>query len=204
MQTAIIDYGMSNLWSIRQAIEECAGNPLVVTKPSELELATHIILPGVGSYNDGMENLDKRGWIGALRKAAIEDKVPLLGICLGMQLLSDLGHEGGEKKGLGLIHGEVKKLVPKDSSERIPHVGWNEIVIKQESPLVENIPSNTDFYFVHSYHFVATEKESIVAITPYCGDFASIVSNKNIYGVQFHPEKSQRPGFQLLKNFLTL
>jgi glutamine amidotransferase len=203
MQVVIIDYGMSNLGSIRRALEECGGSPVVSDNPADLKDATHIVLPGVGAFTDGMINLEKAGWIEPIRTAALKDKVPFLGICLGMQLLSTKGYEMGESKGLDLIHGEVKLLEP-HAGERIPHVGWNEVFPKIESPLFAQISQGTDFYFVHSYHFVPLEQGTILATTPYCGNFVSAVSHENVYGVQFHPEKSQRPGFQLLRNFLNL
>lgn len=205
MYIAIIDYGMSNLGSIKNALVECGGeNVNIITDPKDLGLATHVILPGVGSFKDGMLNLQKLGWIEPLRKTSLEDKIPLLGICLGMQLLSDTGFEGGEIEGLGLIAGKVKKLEVKEKTEKIPHVGWNEVYPSRENPLFANIPDGTDFYFVHSYHFVPKDNNNILATTPYCGNFASAVISENIYGTQFHPEKSQRPGFQLLKNFINL
>ncbi|AKM82202.1 TPA: imidazole glycerol phosphate synthase subunit HisH [Candidatus Berkelbacteria bacterium] len=205
MNVAIIDYGMSNLGSINNALIECGGeNVSIISNPEDFKNATHIILPGVGSFKDGMTNLKDLCWIKPLRKTVIEDKVPLLGICLGMQLLADKGFEGGEIDGLGLIHGTVEKLKPVDNKEKIPHVGWNEIYSKTKSPILENIPDGTDYYFVHSYHFIPRSVKNILTTTPYCGNFVSSVISDNIFGTQFHPEKSQRPGFQLLKNFLNL
>lgn len=204
MSVAIIDYGMSNLGSIHQAIEECGGSVYVATKPSELKNASHIILPGVGAFGDGMANLTSQHWIEALKEAVLQDRTPLLGICLGMQLLATTGFEGGTNKGINFITGEVKKFIPQNLQERIPHVGWNEVHSKIQSPLLNGIPEGTDFYFVHSYHFITRNESDIIATTPYCGTFNSVISHENIYGVQFHPEKSQRPGFQLLKNFLNL
>lgn len=203
MRSVIIDYGMSNLGSIRQALVECDGAPIVSDNPADLKTATHIFLPGVGAFPDGMENLRKNGWIEAIREAALQDKVPFLGICLGMQLLARKGYEMGENEGLNLIDGEVVLLKPKEH-ERIPHVGWNEVHPTKEWPLFASIAKGTDFYFVHSYHFIPADTEHVMSTTPYCGEFVSSIASGNIFGVQFHPEKSQRPGFQLLKNFLNL
>lgn len=202
MNVAIIDYGMGNLGSVRRAFEECHANVLVITQPEELKMVDRIVLPGVGAFADAMSNLQSAGWIDALKECVQERRIPLLGICLGMQVLADKGFEGGEVDGLGLIRGQVRKLSAEPQSLRIPHIGWNEINIVRSSPLIENIESGTDFYFVHSYHFIPNSNDHIVALTPYGGRFASIVSDGIVFGVQFHPEKSSRPGFALMKNFL--
>lgn len=204
MPVFIIDYGMSNLGSIKRALEECGADVLVSDDPKELKLADRIVLPGVGAFAEGMRNLTERGWLGPLIKETIDNNIPLLGICLGMQLLASNGYEGGETQGLGLIPGTVKRLVTIGPQERIPHVGWNEVFKKRENVLFKKIPDGTDFYFVHSYHFLAENEENIIATTPYCGGFISAVSLNNVFGVQFHPEKSIPAGFQLLNNFLTV
>lgn len=202
MKTLIIDYGMSNLGSIRRALEECGGDPFVSSNPSDLVYADHIILPGVGAFPDGMKNLRESGWIRPLREATLQQGIPLLGICLGMQLLASKGFEERETEGLDLIPGDVCLLQPDSAASRIPHVGWNEIWRMSANPLIDKISDGTDFYFVHSYHFKPENHENIVATTQYCGGFASVINKNNIFGVQFHPEKSGRMGFQLLKNFL--
>jgi len=204
MAVLIIDYGMSNLGSIRRAIEECGGDVIVSDNPQSLKSAERIILPGVGTFSDGMKNLKNRGWISILTEEVINNNIPLLGICLGMQLLADKGDEGGESEGLGFIQGEIKKFQPILKEERIPHIGWNEVHKLNSSKLLEGIPDKSDFYFVHSYFFQTKNEENIIAWTPYCGKFSSIINSGNIYGVQFHPEKSIPAGFSLLKNFLNL
>ncbi|MBI4559556.1 MAG: imidazole glycerol phosphate synthase subunit HisH [Candidatus Hydrogenedentes bacterium] len=201
---AILDYGMGNLDSVARAVEECGGNPLVTEDPGSIAKAASIILPGVGAFADGMRELRARGLDSVLSEEAVEKKIPLLGICLGMQLLARKGNEGGETEGLGLIGGEVRRLQPDTPEARIPHIGWNEVELECSCPLFSGIPSNTDFYFVHSYHFYPDRDEAVVARTPYCGRFASCIQRENIFGVQFHPEKSQRPGLTLLRNFLAL
>jgi len=201
MQVVVIDYGMSNLGSITRALEECRTSPIVSSKPADLQQASHVILPGVGSFYEGMKHLRSLDFDKALNKIVYEDKVPLLGVCLGMQLLADDGIEGGKIKGLGLIEGTTIKLIPKPH-EKIPHIGWNEVHIQQKNTLFKKIPEKTDYYFVHSYHFVPKDKSVITTTTPYCGKFVSSIQKDNIFGVQFHPEKSQFWGFQLLKNFL--
>jgi glutamine amidotransferase len=154
-----------------------------------------------------MANLHKSGWVEVLRTEAVDNKIPFLGICLGMQLLADSGSEGkaaGEAATTGLVFiaGDTVRMQPQDSDEKIPHMGWNEVHQKKHHWIFEGIDDHKDFYFVHSYHFVAKSDEDVVATTPYCGTFTSIVVHDNIIGVQFHPEKSQIVGFQLLKNFL--
>lgn len=203
MKVIIIDYGMGNLGSVKRAFEECGGQVEISEEPRDLRQATHIVLPGVGAFTDGMGNLKERGWIKPIRET-VDEGIPLLGICLGMQLLAESGIEGGETEGLGLIRGKVDRLIPLDPNERIPHVGWNEMHLTMKDDLFGNIPDGSDFYFVHSYHFVASDPESIIATTPYCGHFASVVKNGKVFGTQFHPEKSQRIGFQLIRNFLCI
>ena len=204
MSVLIIDYGMSNLGSIKRALEECGAVTEISSDPEKLKSASRIVLPGVGAFPDGMKNLRNMGLSSAIHKAVIEEKIPLLGICLGMQLLADIGYEGGTSEGLRLIPGEIRRFVPDSPLTRIPHVGWNEVYKTVENSLFTGIPDGSDFYFVHSYHFVPREPAHIMATTPYCGGFASVIMMDNIAGVQFHPEKSGRPGFQLLKNFLEI
>lgn len=200
----IVDYGMGNLDSVARAVEECGATPVVAAHPDALRRASAFILPGVGAFGDGMKELRARGFIGPLRHEVLENAIPLLGICLGMQLLAGTGFEGGEAEGLGFINGTVRRLVLDSSTTRIPHVGWNEVHVEHACPLFDDIPNGKDFYFVHSYHFVCDDAQNIVARTPYCGGFVSCVNRANVYGVQFHPEKSQRPGLHLLRNFLAI
>ena len=199
----IIDYGMGNLDSVFRAIQECGGTPLISQKIEDFLDANYIILPGVGAFSTGIKNLDKLGLDKILVKQ-VSKGIPLLGICLGMQLLATKGFEGGEREGLGLIDGEVKHFKPDQPNIRIPHIGWNEVFFKERCPLFRGISLGKDFYFVHSYHFVCKHPDEAVAYTPYCGQFTSVIAKDNIFGVQFHPEKSQRVGFQLLKNFLSI
>lgn len=204
MSTLIIDYGMGNLLSVKRAFEKCGADVFISDNPADIDNAERLVLPGVGAFKDGMMNLNAKGWTQAIKKAVLEEEVPLLGICLGMQLLADRGYEIEETEGLGLIHGEVKKLECSEKNEKIPHVGWNEIDIVNSDYLFQEINNKTDYYFVHSYCFVPRDSSDILTQTHYCGNFVSAVGKNNIYGVQFHPEKSQRPGFKLIKNFLKL
>lgn len=204
--TLIVDYGMGNLGSVKRAFEECGADPLISSDPSACNRVDHIVLPGVGAFSEGMAALTAGGWVEALRAAALKEKIPLLGICLGMQLLADKGYEGGENAGLGIIPGEVIRLMAEADTPdtRIPHVGWNEVHHSGNHPLFDGIRSGADFYFVHSFHFVPRYGDNILATTTYCGRFISAVTRDTVYGTQFHPEKSSLLGFQLIRNFLAL
>lgn len=201
---AIVDFGLCNLDSIVRAVEQCGGRAKVVTEYSQLNRVNSIILPGVGTFGDAMRNLSERGLDQALNEQVISKKIPFLGICLGMQLLAVRGTEQGNHNGLGWINGEVVKLVQQKPAERTLHIGWNEAHYSQTSELFEGIGNRTDFYFMHSYHLVCEDTQGVLATTPYCGEFTSAVRFGHIFGVQFHPEKSQKSGFQVLRNFLTL
>ena len=201
MTVLIVDYGMGNIASARRAIEECGAEVLVSGDPADIRAADRIVLPGVGAFPVAMARLRETGWVNALRSAVHDDGLPLLGVCLGMQLLADESDEVTKTQGLGLIPGRVERIVPTDAAERVPHVGWNE-VRHNGGALFQGVPSGSDFYFVHSYRFVPVSDDAILATTPYAGETVSAVGNDRVAGVQFHPEKSSRVGFRLLKNFL--
>lgn len=203
-RVAIIDYGMGNIGSVFRAVEECGGSPVVTCLPAEISDADCLILPGVGSFGDGMHNIRQRRLDDIMAECVLDRGIPLLGICLGMQLLAERSYEFGEHQGLGWIKGDVVRLQPDEPTTRIPHVGWNEVYSQINSPLLTGINAGRDFYFVHSYHFICAQKDNILAITPYCGQFTSVIGTGNIFGVQFHPEKSQKAGFAVLRNFLSL
>jgi len=199
----IVDYGVGNLASAQRALEECGAKVRISDDPRDLAGADRIVVPGVGAFAHAMRKLRSGGWVEPLRAAVLDDGIPVLGICLGMQLLAASGEEGGGEVGLGLIPGSVRRLVPA-AHERIPHVGWNAVEPRFAAPLFAGIPSGTDFYFVHSYEFVPDDATDIAATAPYCGSIVAAVARGHISGVQFHPEKSSRAGFQLLRNFLAL
>lgn len=203
MSIYIIDYGMGNLLSVQRAIEECGFEAIISSDPCDANKATHLILPGVGAFEDGMKNLIQTGWANSIKEYVLSGK-PLLGICLGMQLMMTKGYEGRLCEGLDLIEGEVVRLVPADVKEKIPHVGWNEVRFKNDSSLFDQIMDGSDFYFVHSYHVIPKYSDHVLATSDYCGEFVSVVKNKNVYGVQFHPEKSGKKGFKLLTNFFEI
>lgn len=201
---ATVDYGMCNLDSVARAVEQCGGKALITEYKRDLEVANRIILPGVGAFADAMRNIKKRQLDQILYEQVVQKQIPFLGICLGMQLLASKGFEVEEMDGLGFIPGEVRRLNPSGEDMRIPHVGWNEVHPLPGSPLFRGIDTGRDFYFVHSYHLCPQSGSAVLARTPYAGTFVSAVHLGSIWGVQFHPEKSQRCGFQLLNNFLTL
>ncbi|MEY2426650.1 MAG: imidazole glycerol-phosphate synthase subunit HisH [Actinomycetota bacterium] len=201
---AIVDYGMGNLDSVRRAVEECGGRAIVSGDAADIEAADRIILPGVGAFPSGMQNLQSLELDKVLEDQVRGEAAPFLGICLGMQLLASVGLEGGHTAGLNWIEGEVKRFEATETDVRIPHVGWNEVAPVRDSPLLAGIEANSDFYFVHSYHFACQADDDVVATTPYCGNFPSVVARGNVHAVQFHPEKSQRVGLRLLANFLSI
>lgn len=204
MSVLIIDYKMGNIGSVAKAVELCGKKPLISDSPHLLEKATHIILPGVGAFQKGMESLKEQHWTEPLKEKIIEAKIPFLGICLGMQILADKSFENGEHEGLGIISGTIEKLKPQTRDELVPHMGWNEIIIQKDSPLLKNVENKSDVYFVHSYHFLCENSENVICKTPYCGEIVSMIQNDNVFGMQFHPEKSAKTGFQILENFLNL
>jgi glutamine amidotransferase len=202
-EIVIVDYGMCNLDSVGRAVEKCGGAPRVSAEAADLAAADGIILPGVGAFADAMHNLKDRSLIAPLREQVLGRGVPFLGICLGMQLMAAVGHEGGRCEGLGLIPGEVVRFLADTPATRIPHVGWNEVELTAASPLFAGIADRTDFYFVHSFHFQC-DARYVIGRTPYCGGFNSAVADGTCFGTQFHPEKSLVAGQALLRNFLAL
>jgi len=202
-RVAIVDYGLCNLDSVARAVEECGGTAHVTANPGDLAEADHVILPGVGAFPKAIDNLTSRGLDTALKRVVLDGKVPFLGICLGMQLIVERSLEEGEAKGLGWISGIVRRLEP-EGNARVPHMGWNEVEFQTDSPLFDEIETGKDFYFVHSYHVACDTDSEVLAHTSHGGEFASVIGRDNIFGVQFHPEKSQRVGFQLLRNFLAI
>jgi glutamine amidotransferase len=197
----IIDYGMGNLRSVQNAVEAVGGQVRFAARPEEVAGSERLILPGVGAFGEAMDRLRQRDLVGALDREVKERGTKLLGICLGMQLLADRGFEHGENTGLGWIAGEVCLLQPQPVM-RIPHVGWNVVVARADSQLFREVPAGSTFYFVHSYHLVPKDPEVAAGTAAYGGDFVVAVEHQNVWATQFHPEKSQRAGLQLLRNFL--
>ncbi len=203
---ALIDYGISNLRSVQKAFEHLDTAVTLVDTPDRLAQAERLILPGVGAFPAGMKGLRERGLIEPIKQAAREGK-PLIGICLGMQLLFDVSDEMGNTLGLGLLPGKVTRLGGPSAEVRglkIPHMGWNQLEVVRDHPLVHDLVSGSYAYFVHSYAIYPEDQSITLATTDYGGPFASIVGHANVCGLQFHPEKSQAVGLQLLRNFLDL
>jgi glutamine amidotransferase len=207
VNTVIIDYGSGNLRSVEKSTLRAAeglGMDVVVSgDPEDVIKADRIILPGVGAFADCMQGLNSlEGMRSALEEAVLQKGVPFLGICVGMQLLADTGLEHGHTKGLGWIGGTVEQL-DVDVSLKVPHMGWNDLELTQDNhPLLEGIKTGDHAYFVHSYHFKATDHNMVLSEVDYDGVITAMVARDNIVGTQFHPEKSQKIGLRFLKNFL--
>ncbi len=198
---AIIDYGVGNTHSVKEAIECLNYDVIISNDPAKLDKADALILPGVGAFKTAMSNLKKRDLIVPLNEMVLEQKKPLLGICLGMQLFADESEENGIHQGLGWISGSVKRI--EDCLNlRVPHVGWNDIEVTNESPLFDRLQNRKNFYFDHSYHFICFDDKTVSAKVNYGKGLVAAVKKNNIHGVQFHPEKSQITGLRLLKGFL--
>ncbi len=201
LNTIIIDYGMGNLRSVEKALIAVGGRPLISGDPGVIRSGDRLILPGVGAFGDAMDNLRRNRLDDAIREGVSAGK-PLLGLCLGLQLLFTESEEFGRHKGLNLIPGEVRKF--NDPGLRVPHVGWNQIEQIQPNPLVKDIPEGSYFYFVHSFFVEPDRPEDVLSRTDYGRFFCSIACRNKVWGAQFHPEKSQEKGKQLLRNFMAI
>jgi len=197
----IVDYGMGNLGSIRNMLKKAGFDSIISSQKSVISDASKIILPGVGNFNKAMENIENLDLRGILNQKVLEEKVPILGICLGMQLLANQSEEG-EMKGLGWIDAEIIKFKKLDAKMRIPHMGWNVVNPLRPNLLFDSMHRDEiSFYFVHSYYMKNRREEERLATSFYGIEFTCAVQKDNIYGTQFHPEKSHRFGLQLLRNF---
>lgn len=198
---ALVDYGLGNLRSICAALDRldigfcCTADPFLISE------ANGLVLPGVGAFPDGMRNLRELGLLTLLDEMVLDRKVPVLGICLGFELMAKEGTEFGLTPGLGWIDAKIIRMEPISSQIRVPHVGWNDCVRERESPIFNEIPDDALFYFTHSYHMECKESKDIVARSEHGESFVAAIHKGNIFGTQFHPEKSQYHGLKLLKNF---
>ena len=195
----IIDYGMGNLGSIKNMFRRIKVESEITGDKNQIATSEKILLPGVGAFDAAMEKINAAGLSDILNKKTLEDKIPTLGICLGMQLLTKSSEEG-KLPGLGWIDATTVKFNP-DNSLKIPHMGWNTVNIKKQSPLLIDLPDEPRFYFVHSYYVSCRDAADVLTTTPYGIDFHSIIQHDNIYGAQFHPEKSHKFGMKILENF---
>ena len=199
-KVAIINYGMGNLQSVLNAFYFLNIPVAIAETVTDLQEASHIVLPGVGAFGDGMKNLKARGWISPLQTEVKEKKKPFLGICLGMQLLATMGTEYGQHEGLNFVAGTVDRMPAKEPEVRIPHIGWNEVDFLKKDGLYAGVEKNT-FYFVHSFAFHPKNVDVVSGICHHGEKFAASIEQENILATQFHPEKSQKAGLILLKNF---
>lgn len=198
----VIDYDIGNVRSVLNAIEFLGYETLLSRAPRLMANANGLILPGVGAFGDGMKKLKRLGLIDPIKEMIIKGEKPLLGICLGMQLLGQIGYEHGVHKGLSLIAGKVERLNTGNKNLRLPHIGWNDVEYKEGSILFSGLVENPSFYFIHDFAFIPEEDTSIIGKTAYGLTFVSAVQHQNIYGTQFHPEKSQRNGLMVIDNFI--
>lgn len=209
MKVGVIDYGVGNLGSVIRVLESLRVAPVLVTSPIDLPGCDRLILPGVGNFSDCARLLASGGWTSGLREVVKENERPILGICVGMQLLAETSTEGSDDSlnkpaGLGLIPGSVEHLTTLGCDLKVPHVGWNGVTAlhTESSDLFRGIPDGTDFYFVHSYAFIPAESQHVIATVDYGIPVTAAVRSGHVWGTQFHPEKSSRAGFQLLRNFI--
>ena len=211
MNIAIIDYGSGNLRSVAKAFERAAAanasQVKVISQAAALKEATHIVLPGVGAFGDCMRGLlALPGMRDALEEEVMGRQKPFLGICVGMQLMFDKGYEHGEHDGLGWIKGEIRPIEPKNPQDKIPHMGWNDLILDNpKHPMLHGVAPGEHAYFVHSYHAQCKDARDVVASVEYGGQsITAVVGREQLQGTQFHPEKSQETGLKLIGNFLTL
>ena len=208
MKVTIVDYNSGNISSVINSFKEVAKNKIDLEVTSDLQKirsSDKLVLPGQGSFKSCVDALNAiNGLTEALSEFAISNKKPLLGICVGLQMFADIGYEETETKGLGWISGKVSKIDNKDGMFKLPHIGWNEINIIKESKIFKNLDKNSHMYFVHSYEFIPDDKKVISATTDYSTNIVCAVEKENIFGTQFHPEKSDKLGLKLIDNFLNL
>jgi glutamine amidotransferase len=203
MKVGIINYGMGNLFSVKSALNFLKYDNEYVNKPKDLIKYSKIILPGVGSFNQAINNLNNLGWSNEIKEMTEVKQIPILGICLGMQLMAEIGKEDGEANGLGLIKGLIDKFSIEDKSLKIPHIGFNRVNFKENDILFKNLNnSHADFYFVHSFRLKKVDNDIITSECFYGEQFVSSFNKGNVFGTQFHPEKSQGNGLVVLKNFI--
>ena len=208
MKVTIVDYNSGNISSVINSFKEVAQDKVNIEVTSDLDKirsSDKLVLPGQGSFKSCIDALKKiSGLSDALNEFAMTDKKPLLGICVGLQMFADIGYEEIETKGLGWISGKVSKIDNKNGKFKLPHIGWNQINIIKNSKMFQNIENNSHMYFVHSYEFIPNDKNVISATTDYSSNIVCSVEKENIFGTQFHPEKSDKMGLKIIDNFISL
>ena len=208
MNVTIVDYNSGNISSVINSFKEAAKDKVNIEVTSDLEkikTCDKVVLPGQGSFKSCIEALNSiKGLVDTLNEFAINSKKPLLGICVGLQMFADIGYEETETKGLGWISGKVSKINNQNNKYKLPHIGWNEINILKDSKIFKDIDNNSHMYFVHSYEFIPEDKNVISAKTDYSSNIVCAVEKENIFGTQFHPEKSDKTGLKIIDNFINL
>ena len=208
MNVTIVDYNSGNISSVINSFKEVAKNKVNIEVTSDLnkiKSSDKVVLPGQGSFKSCVDALNKiNGLTDALNEFAINNKKPLLGICVGLQMFADIGYEETETKGLGWIPGKVSKIDNQNGKYKLPHIGWNQINIVKDSKIFKDIENSSHMYFVHSYEFVPKDKSVISATTDYSSSIVCSIEKENIFGTQFHPEKSDRIGLKIIKNFISI
>jgi len=208
MKVTIVDYNSGNISSVINSFKEVAKDKVnieVTADLNKIKSSDKVVLPGQGSFKSCVDALNKiNGLTEALNEFAINNKKPLLGICVGLQMFADIGYEETETKGLGWISGKVSKIDSKNGKYKLPHIGWNQINIVKQSKIFENIENNSHMYFVHSFEFIPNDKNVISATTEYSSNIVSSVEKENIFGTQFHPEKSDKLGLKIIDNFINI
>ena len=208
MNVAIVDYNSGNISSVINSFKEVAKDKVNIEVTSDLEkikLSDKVVLPGQGSFKSCVDALNNiNGLVDTLSDFVLTNKKPLLGICVGLQMFADVGYEEAETKGLGWISGKVSKINNQDGKYKLPHIGWNEINIVKDSKIFKDIENNSHMYFVHSYEFIPEDKNVITATTDYSSKIVCSVEKENIFGTQFHPEKSDKIGLKIIHNFISL
>jgi len=202
IKVGIINYGIGNIRSLKNSLKKINIESDYIINPKNLNAYDKVFLPGVGSYYDAIKSIKKLAWEKSILDFCYNKKKNLFGICVGMQILSTIGYEFRESLGLNIIPGAVENLKKLGCTLKIPHIGWNEIIIKKESFITKNIPNKSSFYFVNSFAYKLENDAHLIAYTNYGVTFPSIIQNNNICGTQFHPEKSSKAGLQILKNFI--
>jgi glutamine amidotransferase len=201
---AIVDYGMANLRSVQKAFEHVGRRAEIISRPEQIDASERLVLPGVGAFADAVAALRDLHFADAIARH-IERGRPMLGICLGLQMLFDVGYEDGEHRGLGILRGKCVRLdVDQTLRLKVPHMGWNSLNVKRRSPILKDLPDGAGVYFVHGYHVVPDEADVVATTTDYGRPFVSSIWRDNIIATQFHPEKSQKVGLAMLKNFAEL
>ena len=203
-QVGLVDYGAGNYTSVRNALRHIGADVQPVRSAEDLENQSHVILPGVGAFAACMRRLEGAGLVEPLRARLAETNLPFLGICVGMQLLAEIGREFEDYPGLGAIPGEVSRLPVEQKGLRLPHIGWNTVTLNDGAPLFDGLGDAPTFYFVHSYQVVPEDPAAVAASCDYGSTVTAAVRTGSVYGVQFHPEKSQQAGLGLLRNFMEL